>query len=148
MRTTLSSQMFILSLVSMSPKVADEAYSGSKKSIADMTHMGRRVWRMNCSFSSQQPWHPLLFHCATGESRAAFSHLILGKVEGPWTGYLPHINCKRNFRNTTGSCIQNLCITTIVTVIYHIIVQLHRHNNFANIMFLYQSYIAYLILLL
>ena len=31
----------------MSPKVADEANYGSQKSIADITHMSRRVWRMN-----------------------------------------------------------------------------------------------------
>ena len=87
MRTTFITNVH-LSLVSMSSKVADEADSGSQKSIADMTHMSRRVWRMNgCeiftlaspqlhpSFYSQQQWHPLLFYCALGRSRAAFSHV-------------------------------------------------------------------------
>ena len=70
--------MFILSSVSMCPKVADEADSGSKKSIADMAHMSRRVCRINvCIILTLAPLllslshpsllsrHPLLFHCAT-----------------------------------------------------------------------------------
>ena len=46
MRTTFITNVH-LSLFSMRPKVADEADSGSKKSISDMTHVSRRVWRMN-----------------------------------------------------------------------------------------------------
>ena len=46
MRTTFITNVH-LSLVTLGPKVADEADSGSNKYIADMTHMSKRVWRMN-----------------------------------------------------------------------------------------------------
>ena len=69
MRTTFITNVH-LRLVSMSPKVADDSDSGSKKSIADMTHMSRRVWRMNgCDIFKLAPLLLSLSHTSLLSSR-------------------------------------------------------------------------------